>query len=300
MRNIIDGKLTASCLLDRLRTFVDQLRVEHSLVPSLVVIIVGEDPASKLYVGNKQRKAEELGFNSKTITLPHDTPQEELLRIIDELNNDGDVHGILVQLPLPRHIDKGLVINAINPEKDVDGFHNANAGKLATGQMDCMLPCTPQGCVHLVKTVKRDLSGNNAVVIGRSNIVGKPAALLLLYENCTVTMLHSASVNISDHCLRADIVVAAVGKARFVKPSWIKPGAIVIDVGINLIEQDGNNKFVGDVEFEGLKDTACYITPVPGGVGPMTIAFLLVNTVLGASKRLGSKYYKDIKSSLLQ
>ncbi|AGZ78594.1 5,10-methylene-tetrahydrofolate dehydrogenase [Anaplasma marginale str. Dawn] len=299
MREIIDGKLVARGLLDRLRVSVDRLKAEHGIVPHLVVVIVGDDPASKLYVGNKQRKAEELGLQSRTIALEHDTSQEELLRIIDELNRDAAVHGILVQLPLPRHIDKELVINAISPEKDVDGFHNANAGKLATGQLDCMIPCTPQGCIHLIKTVKQNLAGSNAVVIGRSNIVGKPVALLLLYENCTVTVLHSASRNLEEHCLRADIIVAAVGKARFIKASWIKPGAIVVDVGINLVEESGKKRFVGDVEFEGLQDVPCSVTPVPGGVGPMTIAFLLVNTVLGACKQCGVAY-GDIKSSLLQ
>ncbi|MCU7611704.1 bifunctional methylenetetrahydrofolate dehydrogenase/methenyltetrahydrofolate cyclohydrolase [Anaplasma capra] len=300
MREIIDGKLTAKGLLDKLRVCIGELSTEHGLVPSLVVIIVGDDPASQLYVGNKQRKAEELGLQSRTIALEYDTSQEELLCIIDELNRDKNVHGILVQLPLPKHIDKGLIIDAIDPEKDVDGFHNANAGKLATGQLDCMVPCTPQGCVYLAKTVKRDLSGSNAVVVGRSNIVGKPVALLLLYENCTVTVLHSASVNIAEHCLRADIVVAAVGKAHFIKSSWIKPGAIVVDVGINPVKQDGKNRFVGDVEFEGLHSTPCSVTPVPGGVGPMTIAFLLVNTVLGACKQCGVGDYEDIRSSLLQ
>ncbi|MDB1135810.1 bifunctional 5,10-methylenetetrahydrofolate dehydrogenase/5,10-methenyltetrahydrofolate cyclohydrolase [Candidatus Anaplasma sp. TIGMIC] len=299
--NIIDGKRAATDLLAQLGLVIDSLKNEHGLVPALVVIIVGDDPASKLYVGNKQRKAEELGLVSKTIALPAETTQAELLSIIDALNADANVHGILVQLPLPRHIDKILVINSINPEKDVDGFHNANAGKLLTGQMDCMIPCTPQGCIHLIKKATTKLAGRKAVVIGRSNIVGKPVGLLLLYENCTVSILHSSTADIHEHCRNAEIVVAAVGKARMVQAEWVQPGAIVIDVGINLITNEGKNKFVGDVDFEPVSAKASAITPVPGGVGPMTIAFLMVNTVLGACMQNGiKKQYEIIKSSLLQ
>ena len=297
---IIDGKLTAVELLTRLEKVVCELKGNHGVIPSLVVIIVGDDPASKLYVGNKQRRAQELGLDSNTIALPVATTQDELLSIISELNRDKSVHGILVQLPLPKHIDKTLVINAISPEKDVDGFHNSNAGKLLTGQLDCMLPCTPQGCVHLIKKVRPNLAGSRAVVLGRSNIVGKPVALLLLYENCTVSILHSGTTNIAEHCIGADIVVAAVGKAAFVKAGWIKPGAIVIDVGINLVTQEGKNRFVGDVDFVNVLPKASAITPVPGGVGPMTIAYLLVNTVLGACQQCGIDRCEEIKSSLLQ
>ncbi|WP_249549052.1 bifunctional 5,10-methylenetetrahydrofolate dehydrogenase/5,10-methenyltetrahydrofolate cyclohydrolase [Anaplasma phagocytophilum] len=298
--NIIDGKASAADLLGRLKVVVESLKKEQGLFPSLVVIIVGDDPASRLYVGNKQRKAEELSINSKTIALPYETTQEELLGIIQELNEDENVHGILVQLPLPKHIDKILIINAIDPEKDVDGFHNVNAGKLLTGQMDCMVPCTPQGCVYLIKKVMPVLSSKRTVVIGRSNIVGKPVALLLMYENCTVSILHSATVNIEEHCRDAEIIIAAVGKARMVKSEWVSPGAVVIDVGINLVTSEGKNRFVGDVDFESVRDKVAAITPVPGGVGPMTIAFLLVNTVLGACRQKGIKQYKNIKSSVLQ
>ena len=297
---VIDGKLAAAELLGRLGQVIIDLKKEHGVVPSLVVIIVGNDPASKLYVGNKQKKATELGLDSKTIELPVETTQEELLSVIDQLNRDKGVHGILVQLPLPRHIDKTLVINTISPEKDVDGFHNANAGKLLTGQMDCMIPCTPQGCIHLVKKVRPNLSGSNAVVLGRSNIVGKPAALLLLYENCSVSILHSGTADIVEHCKRADVVIAAVGRAALVKAEWIRPGAVVIDVGINLITQEGKNRFVGDVDFNGVQPIASAITPVPGGVGPMTIAYLLVNTVLGACWQCGIDRRYEIRSSLLQ
>ena len=207
---IIDGKQISLELLGNLRVVIEDLRVNYDLVPTLVVIIVGDDPASKLYVSNKQKKANELGLNSRTIAMPHDTTQEELLRVIEELNEDDEVHGILVQLPVPKHIDKVLIINSINPDKDVDGFHNYNAGRLFTGQTDCMIPCTPQGCIHLIKKVKPVLRGSNAVVIGRSNIVGKPAALLLLQEDCTVSILHSATTDIEQHCKNAEIVIWAV------------------------------------------------------------------------------------------
>ncbi|CAN7939914.1 unnamed protein product, partial [Ixodes pacificus] len=276
---IIDGKAISQNLLNGARLCVEELRVRYGLVPSLVVVIVGDDPASKLYVGNKQKKAEALGLESKTLALPATVSQDELLSIISRLNVDASVHGILVQLPLPKHIDKTMVINSINPDKDVDGFHNANAGKLATGQLDCMIPCTPQGCVYLIKTVRPKLSGSNVVVLGRSNIVGKPVALLLLGENCTVTILHSCSTDMEGYCARADIIVVAVGRAKFLQSSWVKPGAIVIDVGINLITEGEKKRFVGDIDFEGVKETAFAVTPVPGGVGPMTIAFLILNTL---------------------
>ena len=302
MSNIINGKLIAERLLEKLSEVITDLKQNHALTPSLAVIIVGENPASKLYVGNKQRKADSLGLNAETIPLPEDVTQEKLLRVIARLNADENVHGILVQLPLPEHIDKFMVINAIDPDKDVDGFHDANSGKLLNGQMDCMIPCTPQGCIHLIKQVKPSLTGDRAVVIGRSNIVGKPVALLLLYENCTVSVLHSGTKDIENHCRNADIIVAAVGKAHFVKSEWVKKGAIVIDVGINLNKDPdpGKSQFVGDVDFDNVKDIAAAITPVPGGVGPMTIAFLMINTVLGACKRLGMDKYKSVKSSLLQ
>ncbi|KJV69141.1 bifunctional 5,10-methylenetetrahydrofolate dehydrogenase/5,10-methenyltetrahydrofolate cyclohydrolase [Candidatus Neoehrlichia procyonis] len=291
--NIINGKLESRKLLDRLSACISDLKLNYNLIPSLVVILVGDDPASKLYVGNKQKKAEQLGILSKTLFLPSTTSQDELLNTINMLNADSGVNGILVQLPLPKHIDKNVVINAINPCKDVDGFHNENAGKLVTGQLDCLIPCTPQGCIYLIKTRLRDLSGNNAVVIGRSNIVGKPMAYLLLRENCTTTIVHSASANIAEHCCRADILVAAVGKACLVKSSWVKAGAVVIDVGINLVNQNGSNKFVGDVDFDEVKDIASAITSVPGGVGPMTVAFLMVNTVISACRQYGYNLFVE-------
>jgi methylenetetrahydrofolate dehydrogenase (NADP+)/methenyltetrahydrofolate cyclohydrolase len=240
---------------------------------------VGEDPASEVYVRNKDKAANEVGITAQTVKLPATTTQAELLAEIDRLNKDKNVHGILVQLPLPNGLDDKEVINAIAPEKDVDGFHVINVGRAATGQKSALVPCTPYGCVLLLKDVLGDLSGLNAVVIGRSNIVGKPMANLLLNENCTVTIAHSRSKNLPEICAQADILVAAVGRAKMVKADWVKQGAVVIDVGINRGE-DG--KLVGDVDFADVAPKCKAITPVPGGVGPMTIACLLGNTLKAA------------------
>ncbi|CAI28150.1 FolD bifunctional protein [Methylenetetrahydrofolate dehydrogenase; Methenyltetrahydrofolate cyclohydrolase] [Ehrlichia ruminantium str. Gardel] len=286
--NIVSGKAVADNITNILATCISDLKVQHNLTPCLIVVLVGDDPASQLYVRNKQRKAEMLGLRSETMLLPSTISESSLIEKIHQLNNDDSVHGILVQLPVPRHIDKNLIINTIDPKKDVDGFHNENVGRLFTGQKkNCLVPCTPQGCLYLIKTITRNLSGSDAVVIGRSNIVGKPMACLLLGENCTVTTVHSATRDLPDYCRRADILVAAVGIPRFVKYSWVKHGAIVIDVGINSIEEDGVKKFVGDVDFAEVNKIASAITPVPGGVGPMTIAFLMVNTIIAACNQSG-------------
>lgn len=282
MTQIINGKEFAL----KLRGLVAKEIEVLGLKPGLSVVLVGNDPASEVYVRNKDAAAREVGIDAHTIKLPADISQEELLKKIDELNKDNKVHGILVQLPLPKHIDEKAVINFINPDKDVDGFHVTNAGRAVTGQ-DALVPCTPLGCIILLKDLLGDLTGMDAVVIGRSNIVGKPMANLLLNENCTVTIAHSKTRNLAEVCQRADIIVAAVGRPKMVKGEWVKQGAVVIDVGINRIEVDGKPKLVGDVDFETVAPKARAITPVPGGVGPMTIACLLKNT-LEAAKRLKS------------
>ncbi|GHM58672.1 MAG: bifunctional protein FolD [Candidatus Mesenet longicola] len=277
---IIDGKSIASDLCAKLASKIEQLKEDYNIYPCLKVVLVGDDSASHLYVRNKQKRAEEVGIESETIFLPSSTSEGELIGKIKELNCDKKVSGILVQLPVPDHIDSNLIINTIDPKKDVDGFHNENVGKLVTGQKDCLVPCTPQGCMHLIKSVEKNLSGKNAVVIGRSNIVGKPMFHLLLRENCTVSILHSRSENLAMHCAQADIVVSAVGKPDLVRQDWVKHDAIVIDVGMNFISEE--NRFVGDVDFLKVKEISKAITPVPGGVGPMTIAYLMINTVFAA------------------
>ncbi|WP_168464375.1 bifunctional methylenetetrahydrofolate dehydrogenase/methenyltetrahydrofolate cyclohydrolase FolD [Wolbachia endosymbiont of Ctenocephalides felis wCfeT] len=282
MAIIIDGKKIANDLCQELSHKIDILKKEHNIFPCLKVILVGSNPASQVYVRNKQKKAESIGISSETIVLPDDIPENELIKKIDELNKDPSVHGILVQLPLPNHINASRIINSVNVEKDVDGFHDENVGKLVKGEKNCLVPCTPKCSLYLIKSIEENLSGKNAVVIGRSNIVGKPMFHLLLQENCTVTILHSKSTNLAEYCSKADIVVAAVGKPNFVQAEWIKEGAIVIDVGINSVNIGGQNKLIGDVEFEGAKKKVKAITPVPGGVGPMTIAFLMMNTVTAA------------------
>lgn len=282
---IIDGKSIASSLCAKLALKIKQLKEDYNIYPCLKVILVGDNSASHLYVRNKQKRAEEIGIESETILLSSSTSEEKLIDKIKELNCDEKVSGILVQLPVPGHIDSNLIINTINPKKDVDGFHNENVGKLVTGQKDCLIPCTPQGCMHLIKSVEANLSGKNAVVIGRSNIVGKPMFHLLLRENCTVSILHSHSENLAEHCARADIVVSAVGKPGLVKQDWVKHDAVVIDVGMNFILKE--NRFVGDVDFLKVKELSKAITPVPGGVGPMTIAFLMINTVFAACLQSG-------------
>ncbi|MDO5606668.1 MAG: bifunctional methylenetetrahydrofolate dehydrogenase/methenyltetrahydrofolate cyclohydrolase FolD [Paracoccus sp. (in: a-proteobacteria)] len=278
----IDGKAFAAELRGRIADQVAALKRDHGLVPGLAVVLVGDDPASQVYVGSKGRQTVEAGMNSYEHRLPADTTQPELLALIGRLNADADVHGILVQLPLPAHIDEAEIINAIAVKKDVDGFTVANSGRLATGQR-AMVPCTPLGCLMLLRDQLGDLSGLEAVVIGRSNIVGKPMAALLLADNATVTIAHSRSRDLADIVRRADIVVAAVGRPRMVRAEWIKPGAVVIDVGINRTE-DG---LVGDVDFDAVAEVAGAVTPVPGGVGPMTIACLLANTLTACCRANG-------------
>ncbi len=256
-------------------------RPKHSLTPGLAVVLVGEDPASRVYVANKAKQTVEVGMNSWEHKLPAETSEADLLALVTKLNTDPSVHGILVQMPVPKHIDSAKVLNTINPDKDVDGFHVVNVGRLSTGQ-DALVACTPTGCVMLAKSVLGKLDGVNAVVIGRSNIVGKPVAQLLLAENCTVTIAHSKSKDLPSIVRNADLVIAAVGRPEMVKGDWIKPGACVIDVGINRIERDGKGKLVGDCDFASCEKVAGSITPVPGGVGPMTIACLLYNTVRAA------------------
>lgn len=280
---IIDGKAFAAELRKKIAEQIAALKEKHHFTPGLAVILVGEDPASQVYVKNKGLQVSEAGMNSFQFTLPVDTTQKMLISKIENLNNDPKVHGILVQLPLPAHIDEKAVINAINPAKDVDGFHIQNVGKLVIGQRDALIPCTPIGCVMLIKSVLGDLTGLKAVVIGRSNIVGKPVAHLLLQESCTVTITHSKTKDLAVECRQADIIVAAVGIPELVKGSWVKPGAVVIDVGINRVTlADGKSKLLGDVAFDEVVQVAKAVTPVPGGVGPMTIACLLKNTLKAA------------------
>ena len=288
MAKLIDGKLYAVALRKRIAIAVASLKRDHNLTPGLAVVLVGEDPASKVYVANKAKQTVEVGMNSWEYKMPADTSEADLLAMVQKLNDDPSVHGILVQMPVPKHIDSAKVLNTIDPAKDVDGFHVLNVGKLSTGQ-DALVACTPTGCVMLAKDTLGDLSGLNAVVIGRSNIVGKPVAQLLLAENCTVTIAHSRSKDLASIVRGADLVIAAVGRPEMVKGDWIKPGACVIDVGINRIERDGKNKLVGDCDFASCEKVAGSITPVPGGVGPMTIACLLHNTVKAAAAIKGVK-----------
>ncbi len=282
MENIIDGKVHAAFMREHIKGVVAEVKIRHSITPGLAVILVGNDPASEIYVRNKGKMCRETGIEVFDYKMPDTVTQAELIAKIKELGRDEKVSGILVQLPLPRHIDESAVINAINPMKDVDGFNVVNVGRLATGQ-DCMIPCTPLGCMVLIKKVIDNLSGKHAIVIGRSNIVGKPMAQLLLRENCTVTIAHSHTKNLPALCREANIVIAAVGKPEMVRGEWIKNGAVVIDVGINRIHlSDGSTKLVGDVAFAEVLQRARAITPVPGGVGPMTIACLLANTLKAA------------------
>lgn len=286
MATLIDGKKIADDLLAQVAQDVQTFKKQHDITPALAVVLVGEDPASQVYVRNKIAKAEASGIRSIEHRLSEDTTQAELESLIDNLNADADVHGILVQLPLPKHLDEDIVINRIAAEKDVDGFHPDNVAALAIGSPK-IVPCTPQGCMMMLEqTLGEDLSGKHAVVIGRSNIVGKPMAALLLQANCTVTVVHSRTQNIAELCRQADIIVAAVGVAQLVKADWVKPGAAVIDVGINVIYPDGKRKLVGDVDFADVETVAGAITPVPGGVGPMTIANLLKNTLTAAGLQL--------------
>ena len=275
---VIDGKAFAAKVRAAVAAHVGRLKGEHGIVPGLAVVLVGEDPASQVYVSSKGKSTVEVGMNSYEHKLAADTDEATLLALIDKLNKDPQVNGILVQLPLPGHLDSDLVINAIDPAKDVDGFHISNVGLLGTGQKS-MVPCTPLGCLMMLRDHHGSLAGLNAVVVGRSNIVGKPMAQLLLGDSCTVTIAHSKTKDLAGVCRGADILVAAVGRPEMITGDMVKPGATVIDVGINRIERDGKAKLVGDVHYESAARVAGAITPVPGGVGPMTIACLLANTL---------------------
>ena len=287
---IIDGKAFAATVREKVAAQVSALKASHGITPGLAVVLVGEDPASQVYVRNKGKQTVEVGMNSYEHKLDANTSESDLLALIDKLNNDPAVHGILVQLPLPGHLNEDLVINSISPAKDADGFHISNVGLLGTGQKS-MVPCTPLGCLMMLRDHHGSLSGMNAVVVGRSNIVGKPMANLLLKDSCTVTIAHSRTKDIEEVCRRADIVVAAVGRPEMVKGEWIKPGATVIDVGINRVpapeKGEGKMKLVGDVHYASAAEVAGAITPVPGGVGPMTIACLLANTLTACCRANG-------------
>ncbi|MDG2296093.1 MAG: bifunctional methylenetetrahydrofolate dehydrogenase/methenyltetrahydrofolate cyclohydrolase FolD [Paracoccaceae bacterium] len=284
---IIDGKAFAAKIREQVAVHVAALKAEHQITPGLAVVLVGEDPASQVYVRSKGKQTTEVGMNSYEHKLDAGTSEADLLALIDQLNADPAVHGILVQLPLPKHLNEDLVINSIAPEKDVDGFHISNVGLLGTGQKS-MVPCTPLGCLMMLRDHHGSLSGLDAVVIGRSNIVGKPMVQLLLNDSCTVTVAHSRTKNLPDVVRRADIVVAAVGRAQMVRGDWIKPGATVIDVGINRIDKpEGGTRLVGDVDYESCAAVGGAITPVPGGVGPMTIACLLANTMTACCRTNG-------------
>jgi len=271
---IIDGKKEAALLREEIKKEILLLKEKTKKAPGLSVILIGDYAPSQIYVKNKEKNSKEVGINSEVIKYPKDITEQEVLNKIKELNNNPEVSGILVQLPLPKHINKEKIINAIHPKKDVDGFNPINVGNLASGY-DAIIPCTPLGCLYLIKKIEKNLSGKHAVIIGRSNLNGKPMAQLLLRENCTVTIVHSKTKDLKAECQKADILVAAVGKANLVKSDWVKKDSIIIDVGINKVE----DKIVGDVDFESVKEKVKAITPVPGGVGPMTIACLLKNTL---------------------
>ena len=273
---IIDGKKIAKDLIQNLKNEIKNLK--NNIKPHLVVILIGDNTASRIYVKNKEKSASEVGIKSKIIKFEINISEKDLVKKIEDLNLDINVHGILVQLPLPKHIDERKIISKINPIKDVDGFHPVNVGNLSSGN-DAMIPCTPLGCYLLLKNTIQNLSGKNVVIIGRSNINGKPMAQLLLKENCTVTVTHSKTKNIEKICKHADIIVVAVGKPKMINKNWVNKNSVVIDVGINRIEENGSKKIVGDADFENIKNEVFAITPVPGGVGPMTIACLLKNTL---------------------
>jgi len=285
LQNIIDGKAFATELKGKVTAYVKTLKIDHAITPGLAVVIVGDDPASHVYVRSKGKQTIEVGMKSVEHRLDEDTTEKDLLSLVTNLNADDTIHGILVQLPLPNHLNEDLIINSINPSKDVDGFHISNVGLLATGQK-AMVPCTPLGCLKLLlKHYNGNLSGLNAVVVGRSNIVGKPMAQLLLNQSCTVTIAHSRTKNLKDVTSQADIVVAAVGRPGMISGDWIKKGATVIDVGINrVLLEDGKSKIVGDVDFLSVSQVAGGLTPVPGGVGPMTISCLLANTAISCAR----------------
>ena len=294
---VIDGKAFAARVRARVAEGVEALRGSHDVVPGLAVVLVGEDPASEVYVRNKGRQTVEAGMRSFEHRLPADTPEAELLALVASLNADPEVHGILCQLPLPDHIDERLVLETIVPEKDVDGFHPVNVGRLATGQ-DAMVPCTPLGCLMMLREHHGSLAGLDAVVVGRSNIVGKPMAQLLLRESCTVTVAHSRTRDLAEVCRRADVLVAAVGRPEMVPGDWVKPGATVIDVGINRVDAPAGSerptRLVGDVDYASAAEVAGAITPVPGGVGPMTIACLLANALVACCRSVGAEPPGDL------
>lgn len=283
--NIIDGKQISNDVCDKVAVDVKNFTRSYGITPCIALINIGDDAASKIYVANKVKLAEKLGIKSILYELTGNVASAEIERLIDRLNHDINVHGILLQLPIPEHLNAQNLINLIDPNKDVDGLTWINVGKLSAG-IDVLSPCTPTGIMYIIKKTLGDVSGKHAVVIGRSGIVGKPMAQMLLNANCTVTVLHSKSSNAPDICKEADIVVVAIGKSEFVGSEWIKPGALVVDVGINRIEIDGRKKLVGDVNFQKVKDIAGYITPVPGGVGPLTVAFLMHNTLKAAKIRI--------------
>jgi methylenetetrahydrofolate dehydrogenase (NADP+)/methenyltetrahydrofolate cyclohydrolase len=291
---IIDGKSVAAQVVEQVTVHTTKLFADTGIVPGIAVVIVGEDPASQVYVRSKGKRAVECGFHSVTHKLAEDTSEETLLNLINELNNDDTIHGILVQLPLPDHIEEGKIIQAVSPDKDVDGFHFINVGKLGTGELaTAFVPCTPAGSMVLLKQTlgKQDFSGLNAVVVGRSNIVGKPIANLLLGANATVTIAHSRTRDLPELTKTADILIAAVGRPEMIKGNWVKPSAVVIDVGINRIDApekgEGKTRLVGDIAFDECAEVASAITPVPGGVGPMTIAMLMATTLIAACRKAG-------------
>ena len=295
MATIINGKDVAASVIDQIKSSTQELEASAGVKPGLAVVLVGTDPASQAYVGSKSKMAKECGFKSVQHSLAENTSQDDLMKLVADLNADPSIHGILVQLPLPKHLDSEAVIQSILPEKDVDGLHVVNAGKLATGDSETgLISCTPAGSLILVRTIRGDdLSGLNAVVIGRSNLFGKPMGQLLLSKNATVTMAHSRSKDLPGICAKADILVAAVGRPEMVKADWVKPGATVIDVGINRVpapeKGEGKTKLVGDCDYAACEPVAGAITPVPGGVGPMTIAMLMANTVIAAYRKAGRK-----------
>lgn len=285
MAEILDGKKVSQKVKDALKGETKAFFEKYGIRPGLAVVIVGDDPASRVYVNSKKKACEEIGYYSEEHALPKDTTESELLSLVEKLNGDGKIHGILVQLPLPGHIDEEKIINAISPKKDVDAFHPVNVGKIMIGNFD-FLPCTPAGVMELLNEANIDLTGKNCVVIGRSNIVGKPQAMLLLHKNATVTICHSKTKNLKEITKNADVLIAAVGRAKMVTADYVKKGAVVIDVGMNRLE---NKKLAGDVDFDSVKDVASYITPVPGGVGPMTIAMLMKNTFTAAKRAAEEK-----------
>lgn len=285
MAKILDGKAVSQRVKDDLKKETEKFVKDNGFAPGLAVVIVGNDPASRVYVNSKKRACEEIGYYSEEHALCESTTEDELLNLVEKLNNDNKIHGILVQLPLPKHINEETIINAINPKKDVDAFHPVNVGKIMIGNFD-FLPCTPAGVMELIKESGISLEGKNCVVIGRSNIVGKPQAMLLLHKNATVTICHSKTKNLKEIAQTADVLVVAVGRAQMITGDYIKEGAVVIDVGMNRLE---NKKLVGDVDFESASKKASYITPVPGGVGPMTIAMLMKNTLTAAKKSAENK-----------